>query len=72
MRQNHCVIVTLGVFALVSIACHAFGQAAKPKVRTLKGHSVRVASVAFSPDGKMLASGSWDNTVKLWDVKTGK
>jgi WD40 repeat protein len=31
-----------------------------------------VESVAFSPNGKLLASGSRDETIKLWDVKTGK
>jgi WD40 repeat protein len=29
-------------------------------------------SVAFSPDGRRLASGSWNNTIKLWDVATGQ
>ncbi|WP_193943576.1 trypsin-like peptidase domain-containing protein [Sphaerospermopsis aphanizomenoides] len=41
-------------------------------VNTLTGHSELVYSVAFSPDGKTLASGSGDNTIKLWDVATGK
>ncbi|MBC5797544.1 trypsin-like peptidase domain-containing protein [Sphaerospermopsis sp. LEGE 00249] len=41
-------------------------------VNTLTGHSSLVRSVAFSPDGQTLASGSYDNTIKLWDVATGK
>lgn len=31
-----------------------------------------VCSVAFSPDGKLLASGGWDDCIRLWDVQTGK
>ncbi len=38
----------------------------------LQGHSDSVKSVSFSPDGKTLASGSGDSTIKLWDVATGK
>ncbi|MDF5718440.1 MAG: AAA family ATPase, partial [Rhizonema sp. NSF051] len=38
----------------------------------LEGHSSIVYSVSFSPDGKTLASASFDNTIKLWNVATGK
>jgi serine/threonine protein kinase len=40
--------------------------------RTLSGHSNSVMSVAISQDGKILASGSRDKTVKLWDFETGE
>ena len=39
---------------------------------TLTGHKSSVLGVSFSPDGKYLATGSWDNTAKLWDVESGQ
>lgn len=46
------------------------GQQPELVVRT--GHTGSVDSVVFSPDGKTLASGGNDSTIKLWDVATGR
>jgi len=42
------------------------------KISVQLGHSSYVNSVAFSPDGRLALSGSWDNTLKLWEVKSGR
>ena len=41
-------------------------------LHTLVGHSDRIHSLSFNPTQPTLASGSHDQTVKLWDLHTGK
>jgi WD40 repeat protein len=42
------------------------------EIVAMKGHTQMVSSVSFAPDGKLLASASWDGTVRLWDVASHK
>ena len=39
------------------------------QLQLFKGHEGSINSVAFSPDGKMIITGSWDKTARLWEIK---
>src|SRR5262249_13565504 len=41
------------------------------EVLTLMGHTDRVTSASWSPDGARIVTGSWDKTAKVWDAKSG-
>lgn len=48
------------------------GKSGEPQfLRALKGHTGEVLATAISPDGKLLASGSYDKSLRLWDTSTG-
>lgn len=59
------------VAALVILTAAVFARADGPASRTLEGHTGTVRP-AFAPDGKTVATGSDDQTIKLWDTVTGK
>jgi len=40
-------------------------------IGVLTSRDFRVLAVAWNPDGKQIASGSWDNTIKIWDLQSG-
>src|ERR1700694_1691968 len=41
-------------------------------LHTLRGHTKSIGRIAWSPDGRMLASPSEDTTIRLWDTETGE
>ena len=59
------------LLGLCLLAPRCLAQAPKERA-ILKGHTKQTPKLAFSADGKSLVSGSWDSTIKLWDVATGK
>jgi len=43
-----------------------------PLIRIFEGHTDWVEAVAVTPDGKHAISGSWDNTLRVWDIESGE
>jgi serine/threonine protein kinase/WD40 repeat protein len=59
-------------YKILPTAIILWDVAARDEVRWLRGHTNTIWALAFSPDGKTLASGSADQTVKFWDTATGE
>lgn len=64
--KKHFIPVAIFAVGFVAVLAHA------QTPTEFKGHTQMVYHVAFSPDGKTLATASFDSTVKLWDFAAGK
>ncbi len=62
----------LSGFVMIHLVTVTMAIAQKPEVFLQTGHSNKVTSIAFSPDGKYALSGSHDKTLKLWNAESGK
>jgi WD40 repeat protein len=75
LRRRSTAATAAGLAALILILIgFVFWQHMShrdPLVRTLVGHTKEADSVAFSPDGKQIASGGWDGSIQIWNVADG-
>ncbi len=71
--KNSILQTTLLIlFIIIIFSSITFAQDFAIEFQTLKGHSEEVSSISFSPNGRYLASGSADNTIKIWELSDGR
>src|SRR5690349_18237455 len=66
---NRMAYLAIGLAAIAPLG-HAQQPPARPAL--LKGHTHSVSSAGFTTNGKIVVTGSFDNSIKLWDTATGR
>ena len=70
--MNKLIILTIILITVQFIAPISAQTEQKPRLVVQDGHSSSVNSLTLSQDNKLLASISIDNTIRLWEIRTGK
>jgi WD40 repeat protein len=71
MKMKNNTKILLAVLSIIFLTVKAMAQS-KPEVYVQFGHNNKITSISFSKDGKYIATGSEDRTIKLWDILTGR
>jgi WD40 repeat protein/serine/threonine protein kinase len=72
LLEEHAAPLTPSDADLRGFEWHYLKRLCHSDLLTLEGHTRVVKSVRFNPDGQRLASASYDQTVKVWDIRTGQ
>ena len=71
-RQGRTGMKKLVLLAVLCFASLSALTAQAPELFLQTGHSEGINAVAYSPDGGRIATGSYDDTIKVWDAENGR
>lgn len=57
---------------MLALASGAMGAHAEPRLNVSMSHAAAISSIAFSPDGATLLTGSFDSSLRLWEASSGR